>query len=224
MIRILLCSVLLGCGSATPAPRPAPEAPAAPAPAPAPAPPPVAPATDDSTMVPGKNLGPVTAATTRADLARRYGEGALIDMDLDVGEGMTEPATRVGEDTPTAFSVVWTDKARTKPSEVRELGPAWRTPEGIGMGTTHAELEKILGPFEMAGFGWDYSGTIFLEKTRLASYDGLLILRERPRARVEGAHWEAVQGDRSFSSSSADLRALDLAVNEIILRFALVGG
>lgn len=37
----------------------------------------------------------------------------------------------------------------------------WKTPQGVSIGTTLKELEKLNGgPFKLAGFAWDYEGAI----------------------------------------------------------------
>ncbi|HEY9646780.1 MAG TPA: hypothetical protein V6C88_10440 [Chroococcidiopsis sp.] len=174
----------------------------------------------DTVIIPGKSFGPVTTDTTRDDLAALYGADKLTDTNVDIGEGFTEPGTTVNAGSDRAFSVIWTDASRTKIDSIHDVGPAWRTPEGFGMGTTFAELQAKLGKFEIYGFGWDYSGTITFEGSNLSQYDGVLVLRLEPPQDViekERAAYEAVTGDAPFSSDNPSFAKLNPAVYDIIV-------
>ncbi|MGF1457593.1 MAG: hypothetical protein ACFBSG_01055 [Leptolyngbyaceae cyanobacterium] len=175
----------------------------------------------DTRVVPGERVGEVTSDTNRADLAAQFGESALTDTEIPVGEGFTEFGTRVNDDLPTAFAVIWVDASQSAPATAQAFGPAWQTVEGIGVGTTFAELQQILGAFSLYGFGWDYGGTIVLEGSNLSEYYGSLILRLQPAdpstRQTEAAAFEAVQGDRLIASSDPNLLALDLVVSEMIV-------
>jgi hypothetical protein len=175
----------------------------------------------DTTVVPGERVGPVTPDTSRVDLVDLFGEAALEDTEIPVGEGFTESGTKVNPGTEQAFSIIWMDSSQAKPATVKDFGTAWQTPEGIQIGTPMTELTSILGNFDLYGFGWDYGGTIDLESSDLANYYGLLILRLQP---VEPAAWQqnadafqAVQGDKLISSEDPNLSDLNLVVDEMII-------
>lgn len=195
---------------------------------PSPAPAPTTQATKAETVsgtlvIPGERVGPVTRNTTRQDLAKRFGEARLKDQPVNIGEGYTEPGTRVDLGPELSFNVVWADKSRTKPKEIRNLGSKWRTPQGIGVGTSFAQLQQKLGPFKLYGFAWDYGGTVVLEGTKLAKYKDLLILRLRTApnaAQRSPSHFRAVMGDRQFSSNNPHLPPLKPEVGEMIVRLA----
>jgi len=172
----------------------------------------------DLTVIPGERVGEIDARTSRAELAELYGEENLTDEEVHVGEGLFEPGTTLDMGEGRSLSIIWSDETRTQPLEVRDLGYAWKLPEGIGVGTTFEELKTVLGTFELTGFGWDYGGTVFLEGTPLAEYDSLVWIRLNP---ADGAiagnseAFEAVMGDRMISSEDPNLTALDLQVDEI---------
>ncbi len=180
----------------------------------------------DTLVIPGQRVGPVTRNTTRQDLVKRFGTARLTDQSVNMGEGFTQPGTRVNLGPNRSFSVVWSDTTRTKPVEVRNLGSAWRTPQGIGVGTPFAQLQRKLGRFELYGFGWDYSGTVLLRGSQLAQYDKTLILRLRPApgaAEKAPNDYRAVLGDGTFSSTNPHLPPLRLQVGEMIVRLAPEG-
>ncbi|MEO1208067.1 MAG: hypothetical protein AAFX78_00860 [Cyanobacteria bacterium J06638_20] len=171
--------------------------------------------TIDMTVIPGERVGAIDASTSRTELAELYGEENLTDADIPVGEGFVEAGTALDMGEGRSLNLIWSDETRTQPLEARDLGEAWKLPEGIGVGTSLEELEEILGPFELTGFGWDYGGTVFFEGTPLAEYDGLVWVRLAPpdsRLADSPGAFEAVMGDRMIPSDDPNLDALDLSV------------
>jgi len=60
----------------------------------------------------------------------------------------TFAATQLNLNQGRSLLIVWSDNTRTKPLDVRDLGSAWKTREGIGVGTPLSELRKKLGNFK----------------------------------------------------------------------------
>jgi len=117
-------------------------------------------------IVPGAKVGPITAKTSEADLIQVYGKANVQSKDIEVGEGFTEPGTVINPDDPSkTIQIIWKDQNRRQfPDSIRissEKKSLWRTTQGISIGTTLKELEMINGkPFSLAGYGWDYGGTV----------------------------------------------------------------
>ena len=174
----------------------------------------------DTIVIPGERVGPITKTTTREDLAALFGEDRLQDEAIHVGEGFTEPGTIVDLGPEQSFTIVWQDDSRTLPALARNFGPAWKTPEGIGVGTAFDQLKTTLGSFQLYGFAWDYEGGLVLEGSQLEKYDGDLILRVSPDsdaiAQNESAY-QAVIGDSLFPSDEPNLALLDLKVDQMIV-------
>jgi len=174
----------------------------------------------DTLIIPGERVGPITRNTSYQDLVEQFGAERLQDEAVDVGEGTTAPGTQVNLGPDRSFQVIWADENRAQPLEVRNLGAAWKTPEGIGMGTSLVELETHLGEFQLYGFGWDYGGTLSWEGTQLEKYDGLLLLRLSPEAATAETfpdRYKTVLGDGLFPSSHAAMKALNPNVKETIV-------
>lgn len=171
----------------------------------------------DRVVVPGERVGPITASTTHEDLVTWLGEAALKDEEIHIGEGFTTLGTVVDLGPETGFTVIWADDSRQQVAEVRDFGPAWATPEGLGPGSSLAEMQAVLGTFEFYGFNWDYGGTVLFEGTPLAEYQGLLFLRLQPLNRA-APELENVIGDGAFSSDNPTLAPLDLAVETMVVR------
>ncbi|MBD2232039.1 hypothetical protein [Phormidium tenue] len=176
----------------------------------------------DGLVIPGERVGPVTAQTSRADLANFYGEAALSDRPISLGEGSTEVGTVVNSGTDQQFAVVWADAAQSRPRLIKDFGPAWQIPEGLGVGASYAAVQAVLGDFDLYGFAWDYGGTIVLEGTALAQYDNALWLRLAPSDGAIAAHleaYEAMMGDEIFASSDPNLTMLAPSVYEMVVSF-----
>lgn len=175
-------------------------------------------ALSDTVVIPGDRIGPVRRTTTRQQLEQLFGAANLENEDVGMGEGETEPGTVVNAGSDNTFTVIWTDENRTAVAGAINFGSAWRTPEGLGVGTSFAELQQKLGAFQLYGFEWDYGGSVVLEGTRLSKYYGTLILRVAPteasRERSP-SDYDAVIGDELFASTSPHFRALDINVEEM---------
>jgi hypothetical protein len=175
----------------------------------------------DTLIVPGERVGPIKRTTTKKDLVKLFGASRLIDKTISGAEGIgSYAATQVNLGRERSLLVVWSDKTRTKPLDVRNLGTAWKTREGIGVGTPWNELRQKLGNFKLFGLGWDYGGTILLESSRLSRYQGKLVLRvdATPNASQKYPRdYEAVLGDGTFSSSNPHWKRLGVRVTQMIV-------
>jgi hypothetical protein len=173
---------------------------------------------EDRTIIPGERVGPITSTTSRADLAEIYGEGVLNDQPIPMGEGTTEPGTVVELGPEDHFSVVWADDSQTEPLLVKDFGPAWQTPEGLGVGVPYDKLESELGNFKLYGFAWDYQGSLDLQGSQLDKYHGNLLLRVSPSETAMKEHadaYQAVMGDTLYESNNPNLDPLELSVYEM---------
>jgi hypothetical protein len=175
----------------------------------------------DTLIVPGERVGPVTRKTSKQDLIKLFGASRLVDKTISGAEGIGNfAATQVNLGQNRSFLVVWSDNTRTKPLDVRNLGSAWKTREGVGIGISLSELRKILGNFKLYGLAWDYGGTILLESSRLSRYQGKLILRvdAAPDAYKKFPNdYQAVSGDSTFSSTNPRWKPLGVRVEQIIV-------
>ncbi|MEH2438752.1 hypothetical protein [Nostoc sp.] len=175
----------------------------------------------DTLIVPGERVGPITRTTTKKDLVKFFGASHLVDKTISGAEGIGSfAATQLNLNQGRSLLVVWSDNTRTKPLDIRNLGSAWKTREGIGIGTPLSELRKKLGNFKLYGLAWDYGGTILLDSSKLARYQGKVILRvdAAPNAYEKFANdYQAVSGDSTFSSSDRHWKPLGIRLAEIIV-------
>ncbi|MBN4006361.1 hypothetical protein [Nostoc sp. LPT] len=175
----------------------------------------------DTLIVPGERVGPITRKTTKQDLVKLFGVSRLVDKTISGAEGIGSfAATQLNLNQGRSLLVVWSDNTRTKPLDVRNLGSAWKTREGIGVGTPLRELRRKLGDFKLYGLAWDYGGTILLNSSKLSRYQGKLILRvdTAPNASEKFPNdYQLVSGDGTFSSSNPHWKPLGISLTEIIV-------
>ena len=166
-------------------------------------------------------------SASESDLRRSYGDRNVAPGRVALGEGYaSEGSVLFPEDSTRRVEVVWEDSLhRAIPSRVFLRGDRslWKLPGDVTLGLSLADLERMNGrPFTLSGFGWDYEGVVIswaggLLDTTLTS-DVKVYLRP---ARVDWARPEyaRVQGDRTFTSSQAEMRALNPRVYQIVVDY-----
>lgn len=220
-----LCALAACRPAETPAPAATPTAapPAAVAPAPAPATQaqsPAPPATASSTAPALESL--LRTDDTLATAQARLGAGNVVAETLDGAEGETFPGWVLYPDDPTRRIEVFLDDANAHPTALRVFAEetVWRRADGIGIGTTTAELQKRNGkPFEFLGFDWDYGGAITdWHGGALASVksDGSALTLCPP----EDAPTDYPAGDSAFSSDDKRMVAHPARVCEFLVPVA----
>ncbi|MEO1559160.1 MAG: hypothetical protein AAFS12_05825 [Cyanobacteria bacterium J06632_19] len=178
---------------------------------------------NNTVIIPGKRFGEVNSKTTRADLVKMFGESKVKDDVILEDEGtLSVPVTKVNLGDNKNFTVAWEEDTREKLLYVRDFGSAWKTPEGIGVGTSFKELQQKLGDFKLTGLGWNYGGFINLQTTKLSEYQGQISIRVAPEQEAIGKHTkehEAVLGDRELSSTNPNWEPLNMKVSEMTVHF-----
>lgn len=182
-------------------------------------------------IVPRIRVGAITPEMSEAGLKRIYGRKNVQSTRVSLGEGETEAGTVVYPHNPLRMiEIVWKDARRKRfPKRIQLTGErsVWKTHQGISLGTRLKELERINGkPFVLAGFGWDYEGTVLSwEGGRLErefEKDGrtiLLRLSDRTGHNVSGEPLGTVQGDSDFSSGNQVMQRINPKVYQIIIEF-----
>src|SRR5262245_18581757 len=180
--------------------------------------------------------GAITATTTETDMKRMYGGENVKNGEVQMGEGEVEPGTIVFPDDPLKrIEVRWADREKSAPKSVYLTGThnaaytdksLWCTTYGITLGTTLLELERInRKPFRLAGFDWDYSGTVLswnsgvLEGVFGSEGRKKVFLRLSYSTDPAPPEHRAVQGDRSFSSGHPAMQKINPHVYQMIFIF-----
>jgi len=177
-------------------------------------------------IVPGQRIGLVNLTEGEIDLQMGYGAQNVRQTVVHLGEGETASGTVVfPNDSTQRVEVLWHDtEHRRYPAAAILAGDKslWQLPEGITLGTTLHDLERLNGrPFQLAGFGWDYAGAILSWNggalDSIFGRDMRLFLK--PPAGANGDLYAQAMGDRPFSSSSHPMRAINPKIYRIRVEF-----
>lgn len=170
---------------------------------------------ENTLIVPGKSFGPITAKTTRADLVKTFGAANVKDTQVHLGEGEMTPGVAVyPKDPKRRLEITWVKSKRVGDIRISGQSSVWRTAEGITLGTTLAQLQKLNGaPFKFSGFGWDYGGMILSwERGKLEKSLKDVWLTLDP---IGESSYDGVIGDGEFVSSEVLQKHQAIAVGQI---------
>jgi hypothetical protein len=189
---------------------------------------------NDWLMVPGSRVGPITAATSHADLIDLFSAANVVDEQVAISDGGPEPGTVVFKNRPyDSLVIVWTPEhkiAAIVSCAFQAPEPKschWHTREGISFGTTLKTIERLNGGvFELVGFAFDYGGTITSWKGgRLAPLTatscGQVVVRleAHPQDPSQKRVYEQFTGDKPFLSSMPGMQALNPRVESLEVAF-----
>lgn len=180
--------------------------------------------------------GPMSREASHASLAKAFGARNISVKILSIGEGETERGSVLFAADPTRrIEILWSDRGkRRRPRMVifgRGLGSS-AAPTGhhwqiaahalakpLRLGQPLMQVEAVNGrPFELAGFDWDYSGTVTdWRGGSLAKPPGgcRVLVRFEAARQAPGAAQDAVSGDREFSSDDPRMRAVAPVIYEM---------
>jgi hypothetical protein len=174
--------------------------------------------------------GSINAHTTREDLVRRYGAKNVVDQDVVDSSGFMVHVTIIfSRDPQRCLEILWRDDKETAPSFITIRGgpTRWHALHNISLGVSLKQLEQLNGrPFQLAGFGWDYDGTITSWENGSLAADldgghGRILIRLCPPLRkdVSQKEFEEVTGSESFLSSHPVMQRLNPRAYEMVWEF-----
>jgi hypothetical protein len=178
---------------------------------------------NNTLIIPGKRFGPITQKTTYQNLIDGLGQDSLINRDWGGSEGeVTLPSTTIRILGSESFTIVWKNKQRNAPSQVFTTNSVWKTVEGIHVGMTFPELQKIIGEFQISGIEWDYGNQVIINQKRWKThFNRLSISIGFPALASEKfpEDYKAVSGETYTSSSNPHWKNLEPYVNKIFVSF-----
>ncbi len=176
----------------------------------------------DPFLVTNTSVGGITKTTTLADLTTLFGKANITTEKEIYANGDVPPfeGVTIYKGKPDEIEIGWSEDKKTEKIGIiliRTKGGKWHTAEGIKVGTTLAELNKINGkPFLFSGFGWDFGG--YINKWnggKLESLDRLGL-----RLTDEGTHLAGkYQGEVTLKSDTPDLLKAKIEVGELSIGF-----
>ncbi len=174
---------------------------------------------DDLLLVPGERVGMITATTTEADLEAMYGAENLKMERIAVAEDNEREGVILFPGTNKEVEIIWqTATSEGTPAFVRisKDSTVWKTEDGITIGSTLEELEKVNGtPFQFYGFEWDYSGLVTNWKD--GKFDKHFVVALIPQD--FNAINPDMMGEVQLSSNDDKIRAVQAKVGSMVITF-----
>ncbi|MEZ0541613.1 hypothetical protein [Fibrella arboris] len=191
-------------------------------------------------IIPGIQVGAVTANATEASLIRLLGVEHVSRDTIYVAEGNFEIGTTLFKNTANQAQILWADNRHFARPETVLLRPArdaenrliagsnpqWITDKGLVLGMTLRQVEKINGrPFALYGFGWDYGGLSSgwkggaLDQKDGKTYIGLGFGVPESQAASQEKLYESLMGDQEFPSNNPAMQKLNPIVENLTISF-----
>ncbi len=167
--------------------------------------------------------GPFGRDASHASITEIVGKENVVFTDVDGAEGEKIKATVLfPKNAQRRIELIWADEKKRKGLATLSLSPesAWIAPNGVRIGMSLAEVEKLNGrAFTLSGFDWDYGGYVTDWKGGAlgAAIPGGCTVHVRftvPDDAPEGPASE-VAGDREFPSSDKNMRAVKPIVGSL---------
>lgn len=158
--------------------------------------------------------------TSEARFAESYGRANVVTGEVPGPEGEPMLVTTVFPGTAREFRVWWYDEINLKELAYASVPAGDVSPGGLSLGMGIAEVEALNGePFELTGFYWDYGGSGWFQKGRLADLPGGCVLSFTfgPTAPLpESVDDDAIVGDKLIRSDLPILRQAKPVLEEIL--------
>lgn len=169
----------------------------------------------DNTIVLGERVGPIKMGMTSASLKALLGKQVKITK-LDGPEGTVIEGAKAFPGTDRELEIMFNPEGAKKEIwDIVVVGKAWKFANGLKLGLTMTEIEKINGkPFSISGFGWDYGGYANFEGGTL---EGKVSVRFDPGENVQVP--DALSGDQQIPTTDKKLRALNPKAERISVFF-----
>lgn len=182
--------------------------------------------------------GPFARDASEASLKEAFGAENVEYKTVAGAEGMEAQATVIYPNDPARSVTVfwWDEAARAKPASIQvqadfaadpdgadlwKTAILWQSPQGIRIGSTAEEIEKLNGkPFDISGFGWDYGGfAVGWNGGALEPAEGGCNLTVRFNPSVAETP-DGAMGDTQLKSDSPEMRAAKPRVTEFTIGYS----
>lgn len=172
----------------------------------------------DRTFGPGRVGAIVKGSTKPADLEKIFGADNVKRTTIHApGGGEENPGANVFPDSPDKLEVTFSEDSQ-RIVLVSMGGGKWRSRQGLRIGSTLADIERIHGgPFNFYGFRFDYGGKL---TTELRGHRGIDVYVQLSRNAGSKAA-DRFTGETIFSSRHPGLKAFGLDV--VLIQVDFVG-
>lgn len=177
----------------------------------------------DFLIVANERFGPIHSGSSEEALKELFGASQVRREKMYVGDGQEWDGVAIYPDQPEKrVEVFWFEEDASKVQLIQVHGERseWKTSQGVTLGTTLLELERLNGrPFDILGLGWDFGGGIVDWKGGVL--EGLTLRCDHTTVELTDQESAAVMGDQTVSSSLPAMRKANPAVSKITLSFSL---
>jgi hypothetical protein len=174
----------------------------------------------DVWLVTKDKVGKISANMTEADLVATFGKNNITiekeiyaNGDVPPFEGLT-----IFKGKPDELEIAWAEGKKGKKIGIifiRNKGGQWHTKDGIKVGTTLADLNRINGKsFDFSGLGWDYGG--YINDWKKGKLDNMGVSL---RLNADGNLPAKYTGEVTVKSDEAGLAKAKIAVSELTISF-----
>ena len=170
----------------------------------------------DNFIVPGERVGPILAADTEQSIINRIGGAQVERGEYSIGEGEMITVNYIYPGTDKELIVQWLEEDFTHLHSIiiAKANSPWKTAEGLQVGSTLKEVEKINGnTFNMSGFQWDYAGTTTTWQNGTLAGKITIVFNEPSRVH------KSLIGDHTIPSDDARLQRANPTVKQIRVLF-----
>ncbi len=171
--------------------------------------------------------GPFSTEASHASIVAIVGKDNAIFELVDGAEGEKVASTVLfPKNEKRRLELMWADEKKRRGLVHVRLSDTstWVAPDGLKIGMTLAEVEKLNGkPFTLSGFDWDYGGYVTDWKGGAlgAAIPGGCTVQARftvPEGAPEGPA-SKVSGDREFASTDKNMRAVKPVIGSLSFGF-----
>ncbi len=185
-------------------------------------------------IVPGGKIGPISPNASESDLIEIFGKKNIKNEEiyLDNEGEETETGTVIYPNNPQKrIKILWKDENERRYLKRVELfgdKSYWTTTEGISLGTSLKELERINGhDFIFWGFGWDGGGFVNswengkLEEmyTDVVSIRLDMINQNKNGLKLSKEKLNSVIGEREVNSGNQVAQKINPTVRQMFIKF-----
>jgi hypothetical protein len=178
-------------------------------------------------IIPGKNVGKITANTTEKELISIFGKENVKRDIIGMGEGETTDGTIIYKDAKNELKILWSNSF-SPPIEriiIDKKNTNWKTKDNISIGTSLEYLLKLNGKaITFYGFEWDYAGTVTSWNNGKLDNDYKIgkkfAFDLTYGSKISYKDIQHLIGDSEFSSSEAGVKNLELKINSIAIFFS----
>jgi hypothetical protein len=173
-------------------------------------------AAENLVIRPGESVGPITASMDAEKIKEVYGEKNVREEEIYIAEGESQSGLTIFPGTPREIEVVLNADGSPQFVRISREQTPWRTPDGVQVGTSLEDLQRINGKaFTFNGFQWDYGGLVTDWKG--GQLDSSLIIALTPGD--YDALPDDMLGEVVLSSDDPRMRDLDLRVGSMVVTF-----